>query len=129
MIESPRSAGGWAGINRCLSPTTPFLKVPYRPRHVLIRDNGVILTPEAFQPVTRGCEALPRVMRLNGALRRRGVRTLCNPSGVDIDFPSIPGVRFATPGYRLPTLRVEDAGGDEVGVTNRRSGGIKVEFL
>jgi len=60
---------------------------------------------------------------------RRGLRTLFNPSGVVINLSSIPGVRFATPGYRLPTLRVEDARSQKGQVTNRRSGRIKVEFL
>ena len=64
-----------------------------------------------------------------GSYPRRGLRTLCNPSGVDIHFSSIPGVRFATPGYRLPTLRVEDVCCHKAQVTTRRSEHIKVEFL
>ena len=71
--------------------------------------DGQAPTPEAFQPVARGREASPRVMRAYGFLPRRGLRLPCNPSGVDLPSTSIPGVRFATPGYPLPTLRVENA--------------------
>jgi hypothetical protein len=56
------------------------------------------------------------------------LRTLFNPSRVDIYFTSIPGVRFATPGYRLPTLQVEDVCPHKVEVTNKQSGHLKVVF-
>ncbi len=90
-------------------PNHPFFDIststPVRPGS---RNNGVIFTPKAFQPIARGREASPRVIRPNGSLPRRSLRTLFNPSGVLIHFSSFPGVRFATRGYRLPTLRVDD---------------------
>ena len=65
------------------------------------------LIPKGWHQIGR--EASPRVMRAYGFLPRRGLRLTCNPSGVALPSSSIPGVRFATPGYPLLTLRVENA--------------------
>lgn len=54
------------------------------------------------------CEVLPWVMRPNGSRTWRGLRTLCNPSGVDI-LHIHSRVRFATPGCRLRSFQVDDA--------------------